>query len=112
MQYPNDNEIMGGVGYGDDQFSSPYHSNFSIYSNGPFDAEGNCDGGGSSCRSSRFNRNPYIPIENENMGRDWEDANYDATDPCASKVYPYRNVFDPTDLMIRKDYYLDEQPAP
>lgn len=93
-----DDEIIGGVGFGDDQYPNMYHfhSDMSIYGDG----------------STTMNRDPYIPIENEEMGRDWASNEFDSTDATmhrAQKIYPYHNVYDTCDPFMRKDYYLDSR---
>lgn len=93
-----DGEHIGGVGFGDDQYPNMYHfhSDMSIYGNG----------------STTMNRDPYIPIENEEMGRDWASNEFDSTEAtmhCAQKIYPYHNVYDTCDPFMRKDYYLDSR---
>jgi hypothetical protein len=73
----NDIEIAGGFGYGYDQWPSDFdfHTSYSLYSNGASD------------------RNPYLPIENEKMGKDWGASEFDASDPEVKTIYPYHDVY-------------------
>jgi hypothetical protein len=95
---PSDGEIMGGLGFGDDEYPSSYnyHTDFSLYSNG----------------SGPLNKDPYLPIENEKMGRDWASSEFGSSDPKSTNPYEYRDVYTPKDFMLRDDYYLDSPNAP
>jgi hypothetical protein len=95
MYRATEGEILGGISFGDDDkypASSYYHTDMSIYGNG----------------STSMDRDPYIPIENEDMGRDWAANEFDSTMP-AQKIYPYHDVYDTCDPFMRKDYYLDSK---
>lgn len=67
-------EIMGGVGFGDDEYPSSFyhHSDFSLLGNG----------------SSTLNRDPYLPIENEPMGRKYDRTDFESSYPTVQR-YPY-----------------------
>jgi hypothetical protein len=71
----SDAEIMGGIGFGNDEFPASYihHTDFSFLSNG----------------SNSMNRDPYIPIENEPMGRAYSEYNFNSSEPSITP-YPYR----------------------
>lgn len=49
---------------------------------------------------------PYIPIEQEEMGRNWNANEFDSSEQTI-KQYPYHNIYDKNDPMRKKDYYLD-----
>jgi hypothetical protein len=76
-----------------------YHTDFSLYSDGA----NNYSGGAF--------RDPYIPIENEQMGRDWDAKENDSSDPTTQKIYPYHNIYSMNDPLRKNDYYLDNSPA-
>jgi hypothetical protein len=46
---------------------------------------------------------PYIPIEQEKMGRDWDENEFDSSDPDRIKVYNYRDIYNEKSA----PYYLD-----
>jgi hypothetical protein len=71
MSYVSDTEIMGGVGFGFDEYPSSYdhHTDFSLLSNG----------------SRTLNQDPYLPIENEPMGRKYDSSNFDSSYPSVKK---------------------------
>ena len=74
MSYFSDNEVMGGIGIGDDQFDGSYMSegltDHSIYNYGkPLD--------------------PYSPIQNEPMGRDFNPNNFNSSNPRVRSNYKY-----------------------
>jgi len=50
--------------------------------------------------------NPYIPIEQELMGRNWGASEFDSSLP-AKQPYPYRDIYSMKDPMRLNDYYLD-----
>lgn len=64
MSYIGDNEVMGGIGFGDDQFDSSHVSYDS-----PFD--------------------PYSPIQNEPMGRGYNENNFNSSNPRTRNNYTY-----------------------
>jgi hypothetical protein len=94
-----DTEIMGGIGYGEDEYQSQYHTDTTLYSNGP------------------RNHDPYLPILNENMGRDWAPSEFlgsfvprgRGTDEMRNN-YPYRDIYTMSDPLRRNDYYLRQLP--
>lgn len=87
----NDSEVMGMINYGDEEF--PTHE-YSIFDSGPTkcDTEIKTDQlyYKPSCSSFNFKpkNNPYLPIENEPMGRDYSPNNFNGW--CNKSNYNYR----------------------
>jgi hypothetical protein len=84
-------DLVGGVGgYTQDDYPSDYnfHSELTLYSNG----------------STPLERDPYLPIGNEEMGRGWKASNFESID--GEQVYQYDNIYKLSDPMRRNDYYL------
>jgi hypothetical protein len=92
MYSPTEAEIIG-IGFGSDEYPSSYHTDFTLYSNG----------------SGPLNKDPYIPIEQEEMGRNWDSNEYNSSDPNAVRPYDYYNIYDTKDPMRVNDYYLDRK---
>ena len=74
MSYFGDNEVMGGIAIGDDEYDNSYLSDgmmdMSVYHFGePLD--------------------PYSPIQNEPMGRDYNPNNFNSSNPAVKSNYRY-----------------------
>jgi hypothetical protein len=74
MSYVSDAEVMGGIGVGDDQFEGSYlddeMTDHSVYNYGaPL--------------------NPYLPIQNEPMGRAYAPDNFNSSNPKTKSNYKY-----------------------
>jgi hypothetical protein len=71
--YTTSGEIAGGVGFGTDEYPSEYqyYNDFDIIGNG----------------STTYNRDPYIPIENEPIGYGYAAKNFESS---LDSVSPYR----------------------
>jgi hypothetical protein len=74
MSYFGDNEVMGGIGVGDDQYGDFYsydaYTDLSVYGYGqPLD--------------------PYLPIENEPMGNHYSPDNFNSSNPKVKSNYKY-----------------------
>lgn len=115
----NDSEIMGYIGFGDDNYSTPYN----IFETGPSYESNNtkCSGiientdeiyykkpcsSGCNISAKKCDTNPYLPIEMEPMGRDYNPYNFQSS-------YPSRNYYNYNPLTYKTPArsYFDAWPS-
>lgn len=79
MRAINDTEIMGGTGFGRDEFPSSFthHTEFGIFAG--------------LSRENKFD--PYLPIKNEPMGHDYSKNNFGSSEKVERR-YKYRPLYD------------------
>lgn len=67
MSYFSDNEIMGGIGFGNDEFDGSRLDDMDAF-------------------------NPYSPIQNEPMGRSYAPNNFNSSNPAVRNNYKYNGL--------------------
>lgn len=67
MSYFSDNEIMGGIGFGNDEFDGSRLDDMNDF-------------------------NPYSPIQNEPMGRNYAPNNFNSSNPAVRNNYKYNGL--------------------